>query len=345
MYDENMRYVSSTLTPGWNRLKPGLRYVVLTAGKPPIVYEQGDIGFHLEVHNPWIPKENIRYSYSWIKGAVGPRRNSRSPSSCQPCSTTWSRREKDQPLGVDFIDINLIKKFEERGISWTDGMTPMMEAGRSRAPTRSRRSRSWERSATTSTTRSPTSSSPGSPRTRWRPSASRSCTPCPGWRTSRMSSSPRAQRLAQLEELLRPDDPPGELVIVDLACPHLERLQVVRLSHLLRRGQADRRASEDLRPGPQVALGLHRGDEAGGHHRRRGLEVAVRQGGVGLGGGPGGANFWGHGLGLAQYDPPVISRIWSLDHPVEIQPGMTSPSRPNTGNSTITVCVSKKCST
>jgi Xaa-Pro aminopeptidase len=35
------------------------------------------------------------------------------------------------------------------------------------------------------------------------------------------------------------------------------------------------------------------------------------------------ANNWGHGLGLAQYDPPVISRIWSLDHPVEIQKGMT----------------------
>src|SRR5260221_14455514 len=72
MYDENMRYVSSTLTPGWNRLKPGLRYVVLIEDKPPIVYEQGDIGLHLMVHNPWIPKENIRYSYVWIKGAVGP---------------------------------------------------------------------------------------------------------------------------------------------------------------------------------------------------------------------------------------------------------------------------------
>src|SRR5262249_14578751 len=35
------------------------------------------------------------------------------------------------------------------------------------------------------------------------------------------------------------------------------------------------------------------------------------------------ANLWGHGLGLAQYDPPLISRIWSLDHPVEIQAGMT----------------------
>ncbi|MBM2855118.1 MAG: putative aminopeptidase [Steroidobacteraceae bacterium] len=29
MYDENVRYVTSTLTPGWNRLKPGLRYALL----------------------------------------------------------------------------------------------------------------------------------------------------------------------------------------------------------------------------------------------------------------------------------------------------------------------------
>ncbi len=34
------------------------------------------------------------------------------------------------------------------------------------------------------------------------------------------------------------------------------------------------------------------------------------------------ANLWGHGLGLAQYDQPVISRIWFLDHPLEIRPGM-----------------------
>ncbi len=26
MYDENVRYLTGTLTPGWNRLKPGLRY-------------------------------------------------------------------------------------------------------------------------------------------------------------------------------------------------------------------------------------------------------------------------------------------------------------------------------
>ena len=72
MYDENVRYVTSTLTPGWNRLKPGLRYAMLCGDDPPVLFEQGDIGYQIERHSPWIPKENIRWSYAWIKGAAGP---------------------------------------------------------------------------------------------------------------------------------------------------------------------------------------------------------------------------------------------------------------------------------
>ena len=44
MYDENVRYVTSTLTPGWNRLKPGLRYALLCGDDPPVLFEQGDLG-------------------------------------------------------------------------------------------------------------------------------------------------------------------------------------------------------------------------------------------------------------------------------------------------------------
>ena len=48
MYDENVRYVTSTLTPGWNRLKPGLRYAMLCGDDAPVLFEQGDIGMHIE---------------------------------------------------------------------------------------------------------------------------------------------------------------------------------------------------------------------------------------------------------------------------------------------------------
>ena len=71
MYDENVRYITSTLTPGWNRLKPGLRYAVLPNGGEPILFEQGDIGIHVERHSPWLKTENVRHSFSWIKGAAG----------------------------------------------------------------------------------------------------------------------------------------------------------------------------------------------------------------------------------------------------------------------------------
>ena len=45
MYDENVRYITGTLTPGWNRLKPGLRYALLCGDDPPVLFEQGDLGY------------------------------------------------------------------------------------------------------------------------------------------------------------------------------------------------------------------------------------------------------------------------------------------------------------
>src|SRR5581483_4884979 len=129
MYDENVRYVTSTLTPGWNRLKPGLRYALLCGDGPPVLFEQGDIGMHIEKHSPWIPKDNIRYSYAWIKGAAGPASTQQVGKFTNAIKQEMKKRGVDGlKLGVDFIDINMIRIFQENKIEWGDGMTAMMEA-------------------------------------------------------------------------------------------------------------------------------------------------------------------------------------------------------------------------
>src|SRR5574342_158421 len=87
MYDENVRYITSTVTPGWCRLKPGLRYALLCEGDEPVLFEQGDIGIQINRHCPWIPRDNVRYAYSWIKGAVGCPRGRRPPTARSACST------------------------------------------------------------------------------------------------------------------------------------------------------------------------------------------------------------------------------------------------------------------
>src|SRR5574337_1950267 len=58
MYEENIRHITSTLTPNWNKLKPGLRYCLLIEDEEPILFEQGDIGFHIQRHCPWIPMQS-----------------------------------------------------------------------------------------------------------------------------------------------------------------------------------------------------------------------------------------------------------------------------------------------
>ncbi len=124
MYDENVRYVTSTLTPGWNRLKPGLRYALLCGDDPPVLFEQGDLGAHIARHSPWIPKENIRWSYAWIKGAAG-------AASLQQVTKFTNAIVKEMKksgvagakLGVDFVDINIIQVFKDAKIDWVDGST------------------------------------------------------------------------------------------------------------------------------------------------------------------------------------------------------------------------------
>jgi Xaa-Pro dipeptidase len=325
MFDENMRYVSSTYTPGWNRLKPGLRYVVLVEGREPIVYEQGDIGQHLKVHNPWIPHENIRYSYSWIKGAAGPASERQVEKFTQSLLNDLEEAGvSDQPLGVDFIDINMIRAFERAGITWVDGMTPMMEARAIKSPDEQKAVRMVGSICDTVHWKLAHFIKPGMTENEVAAYGFEQLYNIPGMEDVEdviVSSGPNAWPNWRnfSDRIIRP----GELVIVDLAAltwngfkscvyrtycvggkPTAEHQEYYDLAH---KWLWD--AIAEVRPGAttrDIASKWPSAKEVWGYEEE---DQAA-------------ANFWGHGLGLAQYDQPVISRIWSLDYPQEIKEGM-----------------------
>lgn len=325
-YDENMRYVSSTLTPGWNRLKPGLRYVVLIEDKPPIVYEQGDIGFHLKEHNPWIPEENVRHSYIWIKGAVGPAADQQVTKFVDSLMNDLEEAGvQDRTLGIDFIDINLLKAFEERNIEWTDGMTPMMEARAIKSPDEIKAFSVVGSICDATHYALENFMEPGMTENEVAAFGFEKLYSIPGMEDVEdviVSSGPNAWPNWRnfSDRMIRP----GDLVIIDLAAltwngfksccyrtycvggkPTDEMQRVYDEAHtwlwdsidVVANGVSTRDVASKW-PSAKEAWGYEEEDQAA-------------------------ANNWGHGLGLAQYDPPVISRIWSLDHPVQIETGMT----------------------
>jgi hypothetical protein len=75
MCDENVRYLTSTLTPGWNRLSPGCD-TRRGGDDPPVLFGRAISGFRSAAF-ALDSKENVKWSCTWIKGAAGPARRSR----------------------------------------------------------------------------------------------------------------------------------------------------------------------------------------------------------------------------------------------------------------------------
>ena len=325
MYDENVRYVTSTLTPGWNRLKPGLRYALLCGDGAPVLFEQGDIGFQIQRHAPWIPPENVRWSYAWIKGAAGPASQQQVEKFMNAILKEMNRYQvADQTLGVDFIDINMLGQFQAKKIKWADGMTPMMEARAVKNEDEQECLRIVGAIGDAAHWETMRYLKPGLTENQVTAHIMKFLYDIPGMEdvedvivSSGPNTWPNWRNFS--DRIIKP----GEIVFMDLAaltwngykscyyrtyCVGKQPTQEMKdyyatalkwlydSINAVRPGATTRDIAEKW-PSAKEAWGYEEEDQAA-------------------------ANLWGHGLGLAQYDQPVISRIWSLDHPLEIRPGM-----------------------
>jgi len=326
MYDENIRYVSSTLTPGWCRLKPGLRYALLIEGEEPILYEQGDIGFQIQRHSPWIPKENIRYSYAWVKGAAGPASKSQVKK-----FTDAIRRDLQQhgaagrPLGVDFVDINMLTAFKEAGVEWRDGMTPLMEARAIKGVDEQECMRVVGAICDACHYEVSKFIKPGLSENQVTAFAMEFLYNFPGVEDVEdviVSSGPNTWPNWRTfsDRIIRPRD----IVFMDLAALTWNGYKSCYYRTYCAGGEPTQEqkdiyaqalkwlydAIEVVRPGVttrDIASKWPSAKEVWGYEEE---DQAA-------------ANLWGHGLGLAQYDLPIVSRIYSLDHPIPIEEGMS----------------------
>lgn len=326
MYDENVRYVTSTVTPGWCRLKPGLRYALLCEGAEPVLFEQGDIGTQINRHCPWIPGDNVRYAYSWIKGAVG--------GAAEQQVTKFTRAILDEmkkygvekaPLGVDFIDLNMIRSFDAHGIQWTDGMSPMVSARAIKNEDELEAMRIVAAICDACHTAISHFLMAGMQEHQITSFAMNFLYDIPGVEDVEdviVSSGPNSwpnwrhfsDRIIQ----------PGDLVIIDMAAVTWNGYKsCMYRTYCVGKKPTDEqrryydiayewlyKAIDKVRPGAttkEIAEVWPSARDTWGYEEE---DQAA-------------ANLWGHGLGLAQYDTPVVSRIYSLDHPVEIEPGMS----------------------
>jgi Xaa-Pro aminopeptidase len=123
----NIRYVSATMIGEWARDKVA-RYVLLTRDGEPIVWDFGSAARHHQLHAPWIRPENSRAGMLGLRGAVAPDAGLITRAVAEILSELTAAGVAGMPLGVDIAETPMMLELLRAGIEVRDAQQVMLDA-------------------------------------------------------------------------------------------------------------------------------------------------------------------------------------------------------------------------
>jgi Xaa-Pro dipeptidase len=123
----NIRYVTSTHIGEWARDK-NARFALLPRNGPPILWDFGSAARHHQMYAPWLPAENFRGGVSPMRGAMPDQTGVPDNMASQIAIELEERGLKGEPLGIDMTDMVALEALRRAGIVTTDGSQVMLEA-------------------------------------------------------------------------------------------------------------------------------------------------------------------------------------------------------------------------
>lgn len=130
---DNIRYMTSVKGPFFANQ---LRYAVAFAEHDPIMYELGDMLEHNRLHCRWIPPENWRFAYCWLSGIAGPEATRREAK--QWAAAIYRDLEErgvhKEKVGIDGLDEAGKQALADLGVQTVGVMPALSEARRTKTP-------------------------------------------------------------------------------------------------------------------------------------------------------------------------------------------------------------------
>jgi Xaa-Pro dipeptidase len=123
----NIRYVSATMIGEWARDKVA-RYALLTRGGEPIVWDFGSAARHHQLHAPWLRPENSRPGMLGLRGAVAPDAGLITRAVAEIQSELAAAGVAGMPLGVDIAETPMFLELVRAGIDVRDAQQTMLDA-------------------------------------------------------------------------------------------------------------------------------------------------------------------------------------------------------------------------
>jgi len=123
----NIRYVTSTKIGEWERDKLS-RWALLTRTGEPILWDFGSAAVHHKLYTPWLAPENCKAGLIGLRGTVDPAFGLMKRHAEEIASLIREAGVADMPIGVDIIEPPMMFELERAGLKVHDGQQVMLEA-------------------------------------------------------------------------------------------------------------------------------------------------------------------------------------------------------------------------
>lgn len=125
--NNNIRYITSTNIGEWTRDK-FTRYALLPGDADPHIWDFGSAAAHHRLYAPWLRKESCHAGLFGLRGAVAPEAGLFRRGAEELYSILKSQGVADQPLGIDVIETPLIFELQRLGLEIRDAQQVMLDA-------------------------------------------------------------------------------------------------------------------------------------------------------------------------------------------------------------------------
>jgi Xaa-Pro aminopeptidase len=123
----NIRYITSTHIGEWARDKVA-RFALLTHSGEPILWDFGSAAKVHRLHAPWLRPENSRAGMTGLRGSVAPEAGLSDDLARAVKEIMREQGLADEPLGVDIAELPMIFALQKCGLKVVDGQQTMLDA-------------------------------------------------------------------------------------------------------------------------------------------------------------------------------------------------------------------------
>jgi Xaa-Pro aminopeptidase len=123
----NIRYMTSTHIGEWARDKVA-RFALLTPKGEPILWDFGSAAKVHRLHAPWLRPENSRAGMTGLRGSVAPEAGLSDDLARTVKEIMQEQGVAGEPLGVDIAELPMIFALQKCGLKVVDGQQAMLDA-------------------------------------------------------------------------------------------------------------------------------------------------------------------------------------------------------------------------